>query len=281
MANHLLFPIGETRHLRLNPSARSRWRRLVFFVGFILSAPPTRAESEDKNRPATAGAKEEPNNQESQGKLRDETELDAIYVEGELLAPPAHITSSSSALDEEDLEVFEDNDVHQVLLRVPGVQVRGEDGVGLRPNIGIRGTNPERSAKVTLMEDGILFGPAPYSAPAAYYFPLVGRMQTVKVYKGGAQLRFGPNAMGGAIDFETVPVPRNGWLAEGDLAYGQYGLLKGHARAGYGTETVGALLELAHLDSNGFKELDTGGPTGFDKNEFMAKLRWNTPRTAD
>ena len=59
---------------------------------------------------------------------------------------------------------------------MPGVYSRGEDGFGLRPNIGIRGVSPDRSKKVTLMEDGILFGPAPYSAPAAYFFPLVTRM---------------------------------------------------------------------------------------------------------
>ena len=86
--------------------------------------------------------------------------------------------------------------------------MRGEDGFGLRPNIGIRGANPDRSKKVTLMEDGILFGPAPYSAPAAYYFPLITRMELVRVIKGPGAISFGPQTVGGAIDLVTRGIPR-------------------------------------------------------------------------
>src|SRR6478609_9279237 len=51
------------------------------------------------------------------------------------------------------LKRFELDDPTAVLQAVPGVYVRGEDGFGLRPNVGLRGANADRSKKVTLMED--------------------------------------------------------------------------------------------------------------------------------
>lgn len=208
-------------------------------------------------------------------------ELEGVVVEGKLVEAPAAAPHTSHSVDAEELERFEDDDVHQVMLKVPGVQIRGEDGVGLRPNIGIRGTSPNRSTKVVLMEDGILLGPAPYSAPAAYYFPLITRMRAVEIHKGGAQLRFGPRAMGGAIDLRTVEVPSSGWRGTADVAGGEYGYFKAHATAGYGAEQTGFILEGLHLQSNGFKDLDGGGNTGFDKNEFMARWRLNSSPDAE
>jgi Fe(3+) dicitrate transport protein len=182
------------------------------------------------------------------------------------------VAGSAHVIDEEHLERLEYDDIHRVLAQVPGVYLRDEDGFGLRPNIGIRGANSDRSAKVTLLEDGLLLGPAPYAAPAAYYFPLTTRMIGIEVFKGPAAIQHGPQTVGGAINLRTreIPVGTAGSL---DAAYGLRGASKLHGWGGTGTERWGVLFEGVHLAHGGFKQLDGGGPTGFVKSDFMLKAQ--------
>ncbi|MFT5587630.1 MAG: sterol desaturase/sphingolipid hydroxylase (fatty acid hydroxylase superfamily), partial [Cognaticolwellia sp.] len=184
------------------------------------------------------------------------------------------VAGSAHELTEEDLEQFEYNDIERVLsAQVPGVTTRGEDGYGLRPNIGIRGANAERSAKVSLMEDGVLLAPAPYAAPAAYYFPMSTRMVGLEVFKGPAAIRYGPNTVGGAINLITRPVPLTPELRI-DLAGGLRQTGKVHIYGGTSWERGGFLIEGVHLRTAGFKSLPNGGPTGFTHSEAMAKAFW-------
>lgn len=179
-------------------------------------------------------------------------------------------TGSAHLVDEQTLEAFDYADIHRILNVVPGVYVRGEDGYGLRPNIGIRGGNSDRSQKVTLMEDGVLFGPAPYAAPAAYYFPLSQRMTGVEVFKGPAAIQYGPQTIGGAINLLSAPLPdrRAGLLA---LTGGSDADRSLHARAATPLGDHALQAELVYLGSDGFKTLDGGGDTGFDKAEGLLK----------
>lgn len=167
------------------------------------------------------------------------------------------------------------DDPHQVLTTVPGVYVRGEDGFGLRPNIGIRGASSDRSKKLALMEDGVLFGPAPYSAPAAYYFPLMMRMRAVRVIKGPSSIVYGPQTVGGTVDLLTreIPSSRQGML---DMGIGQYGYTKLHLTYGMSDEKSGFLIEGVRLGNSGFKTVDgaPGADTGFVRNEWMAKASY-------
>ncbi|AWV90414.1 ligand-gated channel protein [Bradymonas sediminis] len=213
----------------------------------------------------------------SLGDLQGEL-LDEVAVEAERLTT---VGGAAQRLGEEELERQEYDDPHAVLLQVPGVYVRPEEGFGLRPNIGMRGANAERSKKVTLMEDGILFGPAPYAAPAAYYFPIVNRMVGVEVFKGPAAVKYGPNTLGGAINWITRDAPDEGMEGGIDVNAGSYLTGKAHAHFGMGNDWGGFLVEGIHWQSDGFKELDGGGDTGFNRQEFMAKGRLNTDRDAE
>ena len=180
---------------------------------------------------------------------------------------------SVQTVDQEQLEKLQYDDPNAVLLQVPGVYIRQEDGFGLRPNIGLRGTNPDRSSKVTLMEDNVLFGPAPYSAPAAYYFPMMARISGVEVFKGPAAILYGPQTVAGAINYESRPVPLEP-LGQIDLSYGRFQTFRGHLHYGRQNDWGGFIVEGVYLGTQGFKTIDGGNGrdnTGFQKGELMFK----------
>jgi Fe(3+) dicitrate transport protein len=190
-------------------------------------------------------------------------------------APPG----AQTQLGKDQLERDEQDDIHKVLGNIAGVYLRDEDGYGLRPNIGMRGAAADRSSKIALMEDGVLIAPAPYTAPAAYYVPLMTRLSSVVVTKGPSAIRFGPNTVGGAIDLISEPMPgdREAYV---DVAGGSnlYGKL--HARAAERRKRWAMMAEYVKLRTDGFKNLDTGGPTGFDKDDAQITFRTMSPPTA-
>ncbi|MEP2650513.1 MAG: TonB-dependent receptor [Paraglaciecola sp.] len=182
-------------------------------------------------------------------------------------------TGSGFVMDEVALEQFEFDDIHRVLQSVPGVYIREEDGYGLRPNIGLRGATSERSSKIALMEDGVLIAPAPYSAPAAYYFPNLSRMTQLEVFKGPSAISYGPNTVGGAINMQSRAVGKVN-TGELDIALGQqeYGKVHGHYSKEIGD--LGLMIEGIHLRADGFKSLPNDGNTGFTKNEMLGKVNY-------
>ena len=72
------------------------------------------------------------------------------------------IAGTGATIEEADLVRARVFTVNDALRQVSGVFARDEEGLGLRPNIGIRGLSPIRSTKVLFLEDGIPLGYAPY-----------------------------------------------------------------------------------------------------------------------
>ncbi|MBT7422578.1 MAG: TonB-dependent receptor [Candidatus Marinimicrobia bacterium] len=206
-------------------------------------------------------------------------ELDPIMViknitrlDNDFLRPPGSIDLVSFS----DLKRYNDTDVNRILARIPGVYVQEEDGFGLRPNIGMRGTGVERSSKINIMEDGIPISPAPYASPAAYYSPTAGRMHSLEARKGSSQIKYGPHSTGGAINYVSTPIPSN-YKSNLNLLGGTNNAYTIKANIGKSIGSFGYLFEILHDENDGFKQLDfSNNKTGYTKTDFMGKLRYKS-----
>jgi Fe(3+) dicitrate transport protein len=176
----------------------------------------------------------------------------------------------------EEIAVFEHTDLQRVLRQVPGVYVVEEEGFGLRPNIGLRGSGTDRSARIALMEDGVLIAPAPYAASSAYYTPTMQRMQAVEIRKGSSAIRHGPRTTGGALNLISTAIPEAPLAGRASLLLGEDETLLGHAHVGGRGEHVGFLLEGVRQQTDGFKQLDGGGDTGYELDDYLGKLSYRT-----
>lgn len=190
------------------------------------------------------------------------------------------VAGSAYVIDDLELQKFEFSDINRILRQAPGVYVQEEEGYGLRPNIGIRGSSQERSSRITLMEDGILVAPAPYADPSAYYFPTAARLGGVEVLKGPQTLRYGPYTVGGAINLVSTAIPDT-YSGYANIEFGEHSEQRQHLWYG-GTEGQwGYLLEAHQHEADGFHSIDRSSrDTGFDKEDYMVKLRWRSAEGA-
>ena len=187
---------------------------------------------------------------------------------------PFHLPGAATIVSAETLQQAAFTDVHKLTSEVPGLYIRTEDGYGLRPNIGLRGTDSDRSGRITLLEDGVPIAPAPYSSPSAYYFPTMGRISSVEVLKGPAAITTGPLTTGGAINLMSTPIPQQQTLVLRQ-ELGENNRMRTHSNIGATTlDGFGWLVEMHRDVSDGFAEANNSS-TGFNKRDLMVKLRYD------
>jgi Fe(3+) dicitrate transport protein len=194
---------------------------------------------------------------------------DVLVVAGELAGSHERLRRLPGAVDIVDHETLERSHVmttNEALRKVAGVQVRDEEGFGLRPNIGIRGLNPTRSSKVLLLEDGIPLTYAPYGDNATYYHPPIDRFERLEVLKGGAQIAYGPQTIGGAVNYLTPepPAQRTGWIT---LMGGNNDYFNGHGSYGTTAGRTGFLIDYMRKQGDGSRE-----NLNFNLNDLNAKV---------
>ena len=181
---------------------------------------------------------------------------DIVVAASEIVGSHERLRRLPGAVDIVERETLEKSRVmttSEALRRVAGVHVRDEEGFGLRPNIGIRGLNPTRSTKVLLLEDGIPLTYAPYGDNASYYHPPIDRFERLEVLKGGAQIAYGPQTIGGAVNYLTPrpPAQRAGSLT---LTGGNRAYFNGHGSYGSTLGRTGFLVDYMRKQGDGSRE---------------------------
>ncbi|NQZ55879.1 MAG: TonB-dependent receptor [Lentisphaeraceae bacterium] len=214
-------------------------------------------------------------------KTTEPAQKEHVIVNGDLnrITPEGGtvLHGSSVRLNEEDLKNHSYADINRILRKVPGVYLREEDGFGLFPNIAMRGINSHRSAKITIMEDGIMAAPAPYSAPEAYYSPNAARMSAIEVIKGASSIKYGPHTVGGVVNYLSTPIPLESTFYLKQL-FGSFDEARTHAYWGDTFELeagrLGVLLEYYDRQNDGFKDIQNSSQdTGIaHQREPMLKL---------
>lgn len=175
------------------------------------------------------------------------------------------LPGSAHVLKQESLFKSHVFQVGEALRKMPGVNVRDEEGFGMRPNIGIRGMNPSRSTKTLLLEDGIPLSYAPYGDNASYYHPPIERFSSIELLKGPNQILYGPQTVSGTINYLTPNPPEQ---PSGSIGFTGGNRDYYNANFSYGGRVgdFGGLAHITHKESQGARN-----NTHSDINDFNIK----------
>lgn len=143
-------------------------------------------------------------------------ELGTSTVVGDWLGDAAQINvfehpGARDVIRREEFERQGATQARDVLNRIPGVNAPENNGTGshdMALNFGIRGLNPRLAARSTVLMDGIPVPFAPYGQPQLSFAPIsMGNMDAVDVVRGGGAVRYGPQNVGGVVNFVTRAIP--------------------------------------------------------------------------
>jgi Fe(3+) dicitrate transport protein len=184
------------------------------------------------------------------------------------------IPGSGTVITAQDMKRADPYDTAEILRRVPGVQVRQDAESGSRLDISIRGLDGGRSRRVLVLEDGIPVSVNPYGEPDLLYAPPVERMRGMEVVKGSGSILFGPQTIGGVVNFFTL-TPESREHVMVDAEGGQRGYAR--ALAQYGN-TLGSA---RYVTQAFFKRGDGFRDQAFQSTDVFGKVAFDTSQKGE
>ncbi|AZD80609.1 TonB-dependent siderophore receptor [Pseudomonas chlororaphis] len=168
--------------------------------------------------------------------------------------------------------------VGDVLRRVPGVQVQDANGTGgsdIALNVGVRGLTSRLSPRSTVLIDGVPAAFAPYGQPQLSMAPISsGNLDSIDVVRGAGSVRYGPQNVGGVINFVIRAIPEKATGEIGTtLETSQRGGWKHIDTAflgGTADNGIGAALLYSGVNGNGYRASNNGN----DIDDVILKTHW-------
>src|SRR6188768_3323157 len=187
-----------------------------------------------------------------------------VTVRGNKAEALKRASGSGTSIGEREIKNAQPESTGELLRRVPGLQLRTEDPMGLRLNLGVRGLSPTRSRLILMEEDGVPVVVSPYGEPELYYTPIVERIQRLDVIKGSDVLRYGPQTVGAVVQLHTFePTMKPAWYVASQVGSQAYGAVQ--ARYSGTTGDVGYVAQIVRKSGDGYRNMGFYATDAFGK----------------
>ena len=230
-------------------------------------APSAPAGASAAGQAAEPSAGSDPSSAAPAAQRRDEP-LE-VRVIGDRADSLQKVPGSGTVITRQEMQRADPYNMSEMLRRVPGVQVREEFGGGQRLDISVRGLESGRSRRVLVLEDGVPIALNPYAEPDLYYSPPVERMRGIEVVKGSGSILFGPQTIGGVINFLTL-APEERQHAAVDFEGGTFGYMRGLAVYGDSWKGVRYVTQALYRRGDGLRD------QAFEQTDVFSKVAFDT-----
>lgn len=126
--------------------------------------------------------------------------LPQIKVVGQEEGDVSQQPGSVGIVTREEMTLSQPRSTEEALRNVPGVVIKPEEESAIVANIGVRGLSAA-DYKSLILEDGVPVAPGLFVGNGRYYNPRIQHIESIEVLKGAASLRYGPNTIGGVINY--------------------------------------------------------------------------------